>query len=692
MISKTHHSVKNKKSKPNKQFVEYGTDLPIFKHKDEIVDILKREGKLIICGQTGCGKTTQVPKYIYQNNLNKNKMIAVTQPRRVAAVTISQRVAKELDTKLGNKVGYSIRFDKKVSENTKIEYLTDGMLLREAILDPLLSKYSVIVLDEVHERTVNTDVLLSIIKNINRSDLIIVVMSATIDIPKISTYFEIDSVVNVEGRTFPVEIYNMAESEGNYIDNALIAILQTHLDQPEGDILWFLTGQEDIEDLQSLLEEKVELGKDEKYKMPELVVVPLYANLPNHLQLKAFEKVEGRKVILWTNIAETSLTINGIRYIIDTGLCKIKSFQATTGIEALKITAISKNSAVQRAGRAGREAPGKWFRLYSEDIYNEMETSTVPEILRTNLSRVIIQLKAMGIENVTDFDFMDKPKKQLFIKAFKELSDLKWLDSNANLNELGRQMSIIPTEPIFSKLLIHSLKDEFKPITEDIWIIVAMLSVENIFFTPRANKRKAERKHKKFIWSYSDHLTLLNVYRSALLNSDSQIFNKEDQINLSSELNISSSKNKCSKEYWRENFINEKSINKAIQINKQLMSYLQSISLSMSKPKKSNDDFEEQKLDLSKQELFGVENQQFGDKNELILKCLYEGLPLNIADNHFGVLYKTSKSSEDCRIHPTSVLFNSTPAHIIYTEIIVTSKKYMRFVSDITSVFVKNSI
>ena len=583
----------------------------------------------------------------------------------------------------------------KVSERTKIEYLTDGMLLREAILDPLLSKYSVIVLDEVHERTVNTDVLLSIIKELKntvRPELIIVVMSATIDIPKISSYFEIDSVVNVEGRTYPVEIYNMAESEGNYIDNALIAVLQTHLDWPEGDILWFLTGQEDIEDLQSLLEEKIELGKEEKYNMPELNVIPLYANLPNHLQLKAFEKVGGRKVILCTNIAETSLTINGIKYIIDTGLWKIKTYQATTGIETLKITAISKNSAIQRAGRAGRETSGKWFRLYSEDIYNEMETSTVPEILRTNLSRVIIQLKAMGINSVTDFDFMDKPKKQLFIKAFKELSDLKWLDSNANLNELGKQMSILPTEPIFSKLLIHSLKDEYKSITEDISIIVAMLSVENIFFTPRANKRKAERKHKKFICSHSDHLTLLNVYKSALHHSDNKS-SVNNESNLSSIFASNNSKNKWNKEYWRENFLNEKSINKAVQINKQLLSYLNSISSSISKSC-TNKSIEEEKLNpvMSDFNLLNSETQQAaGDRNDLILKWLYEGLPLNIAENHFGVLYKTTKSSEEWRIHPTSVLFNSTPAHIIYTEIIVTSKKYMRFVSDISSVYVKNS-
>ena len=452
----------------------FGLNLPIYKHREEILRKLKREGKLIVCGQTGCGKTTQVPKYIYEAQLHGEGIIAVTQPRRVAAVTIAQRVAKEVGTRIGDKVGYSIRFEKCVSQSTEIEYLTDGMLLREAILDPQLSKFSVIVLDEVHERTVNTDVLMSIIKglqNTTRPDLKIVVMSATIDIPKISEYFEIESVVNVEGRTFPVEIYNIQEAQGNYVDNALLAILQIHLEQPEGDILCFCTGQEDIEDLQSLLEEKVEIGKRPEHNMSELSVVPLYANLPNHMQLKAFEKAEGRKVILATNIAETSVTINGIRYIVDTGLCKIKTYQATTGIDTLKITAISKNSATQRAGRAGREAPGKCFRLFTEEIYNEMATSTPPEIFRTNLSRVIIQLKAMGINDVSEFDFIDKPSKQLYVKAFKELNDLKCLDQDANLNTLGKQMSILPTEPIFSKLLLHSLRDEYASITKDIVII-----------------------------------------------------------------------------------------------------------------------------------------------------------------------------------------------------------------------------
>ena len=246
--------------------------------------------------------------------------------------------------------------------------------------------------------------------------------------------------------------------------------------------------------------------------MPELNVVPLYANLPNHMQLKAFDKSEGRKVILATNIAETSVTINGIRYIIDTGLCKMKSFQAATGIDTLQVTAVSQNSAVQRAGRAGREAPGKCYRLYTEDIYGQMDVTTEPEILRTNLSRVILQLKAMGIKDVSTFDFMDKPQKQMFIKAFKELSDLKCIDHKAELNLLGRQMSILPTEPKFSKLLLHSSSPKFIKICEEICIIVAMLSVENIFFSPRANQRKAERKHKKFIFTNSDHLTLLNVY------------------------------------------------------------------------------------------------------------------------------------------------------------------------------------
>ena len=532
--------------------IEYGLDLPIYAHKTEILEKLKEDKKIIIWGQTGWGKTTQVPKYIYQSNLHDDKIIAVTQPRRVAAVTIAQRVAKEIDTKLGNKVGYSIRFDNKVSSNTRIQYLTDGMLLRDAILDPLLSKYSVIVLDEVHERTINTDVLLSLIKdlqNTTRPDLKIVVMSATIDIPKISQYFEIESIVNVEGRTYPVEIYNLDKTEGNYLDNAMISILQTHIDQPEGDILCFLTGQEDIEDLQSLLEEKLELSKDPRHGLSQFQVVPLYANLPNHLQLKAFEKSDVRKVILATNIAETSVTINNIRYIIDWGLCKIKSFQSSTGIDTLQVTAISQNSAIQRAGRAGREAPGKWYRLYTEDIYKQMDITTQPEILRTNLSRVIIQLKAMGIKDVSTFDFMDKPKEQLFIKAFKELIELKWLDNTAELNTLGKQMSILPTEPKFSKLLLHSTKVYFKSISDEICKIVAMLSVENIFYTPRINQRKAERKHKKFVFKNSDHLTLLNVFNQFL-------------------------ENKHSSQYCKENYVNEKSLKMALQIQKQLVEYL----------------------------------------------------------------------------------------------------------------------
>jgi len=330
--------------------------------------------------------------------------------------------------------------------------------------------------------------------------------------------------------------------------------------------------------------------------MKPLTVVPLYANLPNNLQLRAFGKTEGRKIILATNIAETSVTINGIRYIIDTGLFKIKTYLASTGIESLKISAISKNSAVQRAGRAGREAPGKCFRLYTEEIYNEMLTTTVPEIFRTNLSRVILQLKAMGIKDVSEFDFIDRPNKQLYIKAFKELNDLKCLDINANLNDMGRKMAILPTEPIFSKLMVHSLRPEFVSICKDIAIIVAMLSVENIFYTPRANQRKAERKHKKFMVSNSDHLTLLNIY----------YYYKGNRNN---------------REFCTENFINEKSIKKAVQITDQLMGYFKNISKESCEEETKVVEKSDQQL-LSDFQTSGHDIEHNEDRNQLIIKCL----------------------------------------------------------------------
>ena len=317
-------------------------------------------------------------------------------------------------------------------------------------------------------------------------------------------------------------------------------MLQIHTEEEKGDILVFMTGQEDIEDLESSLHEKLSLNK-----MEPMTILPLYANLPNHQQMKVFNKSEFRKIIIATNIAETSLTIDGVKYIVDSGLCKLKTFSATTGMDQLKITPISQNSGMQRAGRAGRQSEGKCYRVFTEKAHKLMKISQDAEILRSNLSKVILQLKAMGIEDVDSVEFLDKPNKTLMTQAFSQLIDLKSIKrSDQSLTPLGREMAILPTEPVYSYLLLLAM-NKFPSILEEITIIVSMLSVE-VFSTPRLDARKAEKRQKAlFSVMNSDHLTLLNVYRQ-----------------------YEHSVKRNERGWCKTNFVHDKSLKKAISIKK----------------------------------------------------------------------------------------------------------------------------
>jgi HrpA-like RNA helicase len=313
---------------------------------------------------------------------------------------------------LGSKVGYTIRFDNKSSPETKIKFETDGMLLRELLSDSKLSKYGVIILDEAHERTLRTDILFGAIKGIleKRKDLKVIIMSATLNAESFSKYFFDCPVINIPGRQHSVSVFYAPSMLSDYLDAALVTIFQIHKKEPKGDILIFLTGQEEIENLGKLIEEQAKgLEKGEF----SLLVCPIFAALPTSQQRKVFEPTpEGmRKIVLSTNIAETSITISGIRYVIDTGMVKVRGFNAKSGIETLCISAVSKASANQRSGRAGREAEGFCYRLYTETSFNNLEKETEPEITRCNLSNVILLLKSAGIDDIVGFDFMDKPSR-----------------------------------------------------------------------------------------------------------------------------------------------------------------------------------------------------------------------------------------------------------------------------------------
>jgi pre-mRNA-splicing factor ATP-dependent RNA helicase DHX15/PRP43 len=407
-------------------------------------------------------------------------MVACTQPRRVAAMSVAKRVADEMDgtfsasdillpshflpVSLGKQVGYSIRFEDMTEPGTTfLKYMTDGMLLREAMNDPELERYSTIILDEAHERTLATDILMGLLKGLanRRRDLKIIVMSATLDALKFQKYFTVDELAplfKVPGRTHPVEIFYTQEPEPHYVEAAIRTVLTIHRVEEPGDILLFLTGEEEIEDACRNIKTEVDylLSRDPDTIGP-LACIPLYSSLPPQHQQRIFDPAPtprtldgppGRKVIVSTNVAETSLTIDGIVYVIDPGFSKQKMYNPRIRVESLLVSPISKASAQQRAGRAGRTRPGKCFRLYAEeDFMKDLEEQTHPEILRSNLANTVLELVKAGVKDLLRFDFMDAPAPETLMRALELLNYLAALDDDGNLTAMGKKMSEFPLDP-----------------------------------------------------------------------------------------------------------------------------------------------------------------------------------------------------------------------------------------------------
>ncbi|ESR53850.1 hypothetical protein CICLE_v10023841mg, partial [Citrus x clementina] len=450
--------------------------LPIYNYREQVLRAVQENQVVVIVGETGSGKTTEIPQYLHE-------------------------------------AGYTKHGKDCTSEKTVLKYMTDGMVLREMLSDPKLESYSVLMVDEAHERTLSTDILLGIFKDLVRlrSDLKLLISSATLDAEKFSAYFNFAPILRVPGRRYPVEIHYTKAPESNYIDAAIVTTLEIHATQASGDILVFLTGQEEIETVEEILKERIrKLGT----KIGELIVCPVYANLPTELQAKIFVPTPdgARKVVLATNIAETSLTIDGIKYVVDSGYSKMKWYNPKTGMESLLVYPISKASAMQRAGRSGRTGPGKCFRLYTINSYQEdMEDNTVPEIQRTNLANVILILKNLGIDDLLNFDFLDSPPQELLRKALELLYALGALNQVGELTKVGRQMAEFPLDPMLSKMIVAS--DKFK-CSNEIITIAALLSVGNsVFYRPKNKKFLADNARMNFYQGDAgDHIALLNVY------------------------------------------------------------------------------------------------------------------------------------------------------------------------------------
>ncbi|GAA6218429.1 putative ATP-dependent RNA helicase DHX33 [Lates japonicus] len=607
--------------------------LPIYQAKPQLLNQLRQLHSAILIGETGSGKTTQIPQYLYEAGIGRQGIIAITQPRRVAAISLAGRVAEEKRTQLGKLVGYTVRFEDVTSSETKMKFMTDGMLLREAIGDPLLLRYTVVVLDEAHERTVHTDVLFGVVKTaqrrrreLNKIPLKVIVMSATMDVDLFSEYFNKSPVLYLEGRQHPIQIYYTKQPQSDYLQAALVSIFQIHQEAPPShDILVFMTGQEEIEAL-------ARTCRDIAKHLPDgcgpMVVIPLYASLPPAQQLRVFQPAPKgcRKVILSTNIAETSVTISGIKYVIDTGMVKSKRFNPDSGLEVLAVQRVSKAQAWQRAGRAGREDSGSCYRLYTEQEFNSLIPMTVPEIQRCNLAGVMLQLMALGIQDVMNFDFMSKPSPEAVRSAVEHLELLGAVErkeGQVSLTALGKKMASFPLEPRYAKTIL--LSPDYS-CSEEILSIVSLLSVDTVLYNPPARREEVLAARKKFTSSEGDHMTLLNIYRA---------FKKVSG----------------NKEWCRENFVNSRNMGLVKEVQAQLKEICLKLNLKL---------------------------ESCGADTGNVRRCLAHGMFVNAAELQPDGSYLALDTHQSVAIHPSSVLFQAKPAYVVFNELLHTSRCYMR--------------
>ena len=634
-------------------------ELPIHGYEVQLIEAVEKSQCVVITGETGCGKTTQFPQFLHKAGYSKNAMIGVTQPRRVAAISVAHRVSVELEANLGGTVGYQVRFDDCSSSLTKIKYMTDGCLLREFLEDRELSQYSVIVLDEAHERSLATDILFGLVKALldkphsefksRKAPLKVVIMSATLDVTKFSQFFNSCPIFTIPGRTFPVGVHYCCTDETfdskklTYMSQVSRTVMDIHLDQDEGDILIFLTGQAEIESICNRLFKTAEtIDYEHDIHCPSvqgLLILPLYGALSTEQQQRVFDPVERgiRRVIVSTNIAATSLTINGVVYVVDCGYVKQLAYNPRTGLDSLDIVQIAKSEAIQRTGRAGRTQAGKCYRLYSKKFYDSMDESTVPEIQRTSLTSVILNLKCMGIRNVLEFQYLDAPEERMILEALRQLYYFQAIDGDGLVTSLGHKLVEFPLQPSLARVLIRSKQLRCE---EAMLPIVAMLSVENVYIRP-STKEEAERAlkvHKELAEAgggTSDFSTLLAIYEMA---------SKSGQL----------------KRWCREHCIHWRAIKTAQSVHQQLESILhrQNVEFDASQDPRSSPLTERVRQSLC----YGL----FGN----VARLGASRRSFRTMDGHSTVAY----------IHPSSALFGCENFldWVIYFELVETSKTYMR--------------
>ncbi|MBN2544322.1 MAG: ATP-dependent RNA helicase [Spirochaetes bacterium] len=609
--------------------------LAIYNHKDEIIKTVSGSQVVVVEAPTGSGKTTQIPQILFNSGLLTYGLIGVTQPRRIAAFGVSSRIAEEMGVELGRLVGYKVRFDDFTSENTQIKIMTDGILLEEMRSDPLLTRYSIIMVDEAHERTLNIDFILGLLKEILRlrPDFKVLVSSATINPKLFSEYFNNAPIISVQTKPYPIDVkYYPIKRQNDYellIQRVVDIAYNLEKNNIEGDILIFMDGEGAIKDCCQRLA-ALNFSHHTNFE-----ILPLYARLSPEEQKRVFLDFPGkRKVVIATNIAETSITIDGIIHVIDSGLSKLNYYHPRTFTSFLESKPISKASCNQRMGRAGRTAPGIVYRLYSEGDYENRDEYTLEEIYRTDLSEVVLRMADLGISHYTEFDFISPPKKGAIFSAIETLVLIDALDSKENLTDIGKKMVDFPLGPRLSRILIEAVL-KYRNVTDFILIIISFLSAKNPFLYPQGEEIESRNAQKLLMAEGGDFFTWINLFYKFKKIKDQEKF--------------------CADYY-----LDIRSMNEIVNIHNQLKDML---------------------LDRNYRI---ISNFNYDD----IISCLCTGLKQYICrkDQKKKNTYY-SATENDIRIHPGSFLFGESPLWLVGGEIVNTGRTYVR-----TSAIVKENL
>ncbi|KAF2641617.1 P-loop containing nucleoside triphosphate hydrolase protein [Massarina eburnea CBS 473.64] len=667
--------------------------LPIWPHADSIREALRKNNVMVLTGETGSGKSTQVPQFLTSEPWC-TETIAITQPRRVAAISLARRVAEEMGSLFGKqspaaKVGYSVRFDNACGPETKVKFLTEGMLLQEILRDPEMNQYSAVVVDEVHERSVNVDLILGFLRNLvseiekggskRKQPLKVVIMSATADVEGLVKFFDegfgngaerskketqdeiedhttkqndLISTCFVEGRQYPVKTHYLPEPTMDWVESALKIIFKIHYKEPlPGDILVFLTGQDKIESLEKLINDYAE-GMEKE--MPKLLPLPLFAALPQYAQQRIFEPTprHARKVILATNIAETSVTVPGVRFVIDCGKSKIKQFRSKLGLESLLAKPVSKSASIQRKGRAGREAPGQCYRLYTEPDYATLEERTKPEILRCDLVQAILTMKARGVNDVLNFPFLDRPPIEALKEALFQLLRLGALKADGTVSDIGLKMSKLPVTPKLGRIILEAGRPERDCLLDVIDIISALSSDDSIFFNivTEEKKEQAEEARRNLYRREGDHMSFLTtVQQYAEEHSDRRAW--------------------CDR-----HFVSHRAMQNVMNIRKQLRQQCQTLKL------------------LTPSDL--TADVTSSPNSDAILASLLRGFISNTARLCPDGSYKTFLGNHTVAIHPSSVLHGRKvkAEAIVFSEFLYTNKAYAKKVSAVQMNWIEDAM